>query len=214
MQMKTLTEQVLTRLQKPFFTRTELDVWIKGNDNRRDALLRRAMAAGEVVRIRRGLYILSPQYQRQKPDPFTLAQHVYGPSYISMESALSFHGWIPEAVYTVVSVSLNRSRIFDTPAGRFEFIRIPQRTFYAGVERIELPDHHGAVLMANPLKALADLVYVRRLDDPPDRLLDSLRIDPEFVETMTVEQVNALSGNYPVARVEQFLQRLRERILT
>jgi hypothetical protein len=209
--MKALTEQVITRLHKPFFSRTELDVWVKGSVHRRDALLRRAMAAGEVARIRRGLYVVCPPYAKQKPDPLVLAQHVYGPSYISMESALAFHGWIPEAVYTVVSVSLNRSRIFDTPVGRFEFVRIPQRTFYSGVDRIELPEMSGTVFMANPLKALADLVYARRLDEMPETLLNSLRIDSESLEAVTVAQVDELAGNYPVERVERFLQQMRGR---
>jgi hypothetical protein len=210
--MKALTEQVIARLQNPFFSRTELDVWVKGSVHRRDALLRRAMAAGEVARIRRGLYVVCPPYQKQKPEPLALAQHVYGPSYISMESALAFHGWIPEAVYTVVSVSLNRSRIFDTPVGRFEFVRIPQRTFYSGVDRIELPDMSGTVFMANPLKALTDLVYVRHSDEMPGTLLNSLRIDSESLETVTVAQIDELAGNYPVARVERFLQQMRGRI--
>lgn len=210
--MQALTEQVIVRLRKPFFSRTELDVWVKGSVHRRDALLRRAMAAGEVARIRRGLYVVCPPYQKQKPDPLALAQHVYGPSYISMESALAFHGWIPEAVYTVVSASQSRSRVFDTPAGRFEFVRIPQRTFYAGVDRVELSGGSGPVFVANPLKALADLVYVRSPDEMPEVWLDSLRIDPESLEAVTVAQVDELAGNYRVARVERFLQQMRGRI--
>lgn len=207
--MKALTEQVIARLQKPFFSRTELNLWIEGSANRRDALLRRALAAGEVARIRRGLYMLGPPYQKQRPDPLALAQHIYGPSYISMESALSFHGWIPEAVYTVTSVSMNRSMVFETPAGRFEFVRVPQRAFYTGVERIELPEQSGTVLMAGPLKALADLVYARRLDEPLDRLLGGLRIDAEHLETVTAEQADELLGNYSAVRVRRFLQQVR-----
>jgi hypothetical protein len=210
--MKTLTEQVMTRLQKPFFTRTELDIWVKGSVYRRDALLRRALAAGEIMRIRRGLYVLSSSYQKHKPDPLVLAQYVYGPSYISMESALAFHGWIPEAVYTVASVSLNRSRTFDTPLGRFEFVRIPQRTFYVGVDRIERPVFIEPVLMANPLKALADLVYVRRLDEMLERLLNSYRIEPESLETLTAGQVDELEGHYSAARMDRFLNQVRGRI--
>lgn len=209
--MKALTEQVMARSRKPFFSRTELDLWIQGSSNRRDALLRRAMAAGEITRIRRGLYMLCPPYRKQKPDPLALAQHVYGPSYISMESALSFHGWIPEAVYTVVSVSMDRSRVFETPAGRFEFVRVPQRAFYAGVERIELPEQSGTILMAEPLKALADLVYARRLDEPLDRLLGGLRMDAEQLKTVTAEQVDELAGNYSVKRVERVLEQIRTR---
>ena len=156
--------------------------------------------------------MICPPYQKQKPEPLALAQHVYGPSYISMESALAFHGWIPEAVYTVASASQSRSRVFDTPVGRFEFVRIPQRTFYSGVDRIELPDMSGTVFMANPLKALTDLVYVRRPDEMPGTLLNSLRIDSESLETVNVAQIDELAGNYPVARVERFLQQMRGRI--
>jgi predicted transcriptional regulator of viral defense system len=206
--MKTLTEQVITHLQQPFFSRTELDQWIGGSVNRRDALLRRAMASGEVQRIRRSLYMLGAPYQKQKPNPLTLAQQVYGPSYISLETALSFHGWIPEAVYTVRSVSLNRSRTFDTPIGRFEFVRIPQKSLYAGVERIELSEQNGPVLMATPLKALADWIYVHSFDGTLDELLGSLRIDAEQLETVTAEQLAELNENYSISRVNQFLRHI------
>lgn len=202
----------MARLQKPFFSRTELDVWVGGTSNRRDALLRRAMAAGEVVRVRRGLYVLGPPYQKQKPDPLVLAQHVYGPSYISMESALAFHSWIPEAVYTVASVSMNRSRVFETPVGRFEYVRVPQHCFYVGVERIELPDRQGTVLMADPLKALADLVYARRLDQPLESLLGNFRVDRELLDTLPAEQVEELAGNYSVSRVKRMLQQIRTEV--
>jgi predicted transcriptional regulator of viral defense system len=210
--MKTLTEQVIARSERPFFSRNELDVWLKGSTARRDALLRRAMAAGEIVRIRRGLYMLGPSYQKEKPNPLALAQHVYGPSYISLESALSFHGWIPEAVYTVASVSLNRSKIFETPAGRFEFVRVPQRFFYAGVDRIELSNRSGTVLMASPLKALADWVYVRGFDGTLEDLFGSLRIEAELLGTVTDEQVEELSGNCLSHCVEQFLRQIRTEI--
>jgi predicted transcriptional regulator of viral defense system len=210
--MQKLTEQLIARLQKPFFTRTELDVWTGGSVYRRDALLRRAMAAGEVMRIRRGLYVLCPPFGSQKPNPLVLAQQVYGPSYLSMESALSFHGWIPEAVYSVASVSLNRSRVFDTPAGRFEYVRVSQRTFFAGVDRIETSPAGDAVLMASPLKALSDLVYVRRCDDAPSALLESLRIEPGFTASVTAKQIDDLSGNYSVVRVQRFLDAMKERV--
>jgi len=85
--MQSLTEELIARLNRPFFSRTELDVWIKGSVYRRDGMLRRAMAVGEVMRVRRGLYLFCPPYQKQKPDPMGLAQQIYGPSYISMESA-------------------------------------------------------------------------------------------------------------------------------
>jgi hypothetical protein len=38
-------------------------------------------------------------------DPLELAQLVHGPGYVSLETALSHHGWIPEGVYAITNVS-------------------------------------------------------------------------------------------------------------
>lgn len=211
-QVKALAEQVMKRCGRPFFFRSELAVWVDGSVNRLDALLKRALAAGEIIRIRRGLYMLAQPYQREAPNPLALAQHVYGPSYIGLESALSFHGLIPEAVYSVVSVSLNRSRVFDTPLGRFDFVRVPQACFFAGIERRELPGGNGAVLVSSPLKALADLVYVRRSNEPPDTLLGSLRVEGRLKELVSSASIDELAGNYSSRRVKHFLQQVRKEV--
>jgi hypothetical protein len=210
--MKLLTELVLARCGKLFFSRSDLALWVEGSANRRDALLKRALAAGEIIRIRRGLYMLAPPVQRKTPSPLELAQHVYGPSYIGLESALSFHGWIPEAVYAVASVSLNRSRVFDTPVGRFDFVRVPQSCFFSGVERHELSGGNGSILVSSPLKALADIVYVQNLDEPLRGLLSSLRIEVELKESVSMESVHELIGNYSSRRVKCFLEQVRKEI--
>ncbi len=66
--------------------------------------------------VRRGLYVaIAPDTPR--PESFLLANHVYGPSYVSMDSALSFYGMIPERVYEISSATTKTSRQFRTPAG-------------------------------------------------------------------------------------------------
>jgi hypothetical protein len=92
-----------------------------------------------------------------------VAQRIHGPGYISLETALSHHAWIPEAVYAVTSASLDRSNEFDTPPGHFSFTRVPQETLYAEVSRVEKEDG-DSFLLASPLKALADYVYVHKCD--------------------------------------------------
>jgi len=135
--MQRLTEIALEKAVSGIFTRPEMACWVGGSPDRQFGLLKRAVNAGQVVRIHRGLYCLAPKYLRQKVDPLVLAQRIYGPSYISLETALSYHGWIPEAVYTITSTSLDRSREFSTPLGHFSFTRIPQETFYTEVIRVE-----------------------------------------------------------------------------
>jgi hypothetical protein len=141
---------------------------------------------------------------------YVLAQLVYGPSYVSLESALSWHGWIPEAVHTITSASFKKSKGFDTPLGLFSYERVPQKVFYAAVER--RTDEQGNVfLMASPLKALADYVYVRRKDWAGiDPVMNSMRVDPDELEKVRREGLEGLIGNYSNSRVRRFLEGLRK----
>ena len=89
---RVLTERQLARI---------LDV----SDDSRYALAKRAMQAGALLQIMRGHYVLADKFRKNPVHPYQLAQAMVAGSYISMESALAFHGWIPEAVFTVVSVT-------------------------------------------------------------------------------------------------------------
>ena len=125
--MQTATEIALEKAERGVFTRDQAALWVRDRGARLDALLKRAVASREVRRVRRGLYCLSEKYSQGRVDPLELAQRIHGPSYISLETALSHHGWIPEAVRAVTSAALGRSRTFDTPVGLFSFTRVPQR---------------------------------------------------------------------------------------
>ena len=208
--MNKVPERVFERLPWSQFTTQDLAVLFPGSEDRRYGLVKRALASGEIIRIRRGLYCLTPKYQKKSVNLYALAQHVHGPSYISLESALSWHGWIPEAVHAVTSVSFKKSREFKTPLGIFSYDRVPQRVFYTEVER--LTDASGNVfLMARPLKALADYVYVRKREWAGiEAMASDLRIEPEELEQITGGMLDALSGNYCDPRVKRFLERLRE----
>jgi hypothetical protein len=210
--MQTLTEIALEKAERGVFTRQEIDCWSPGSPDRQFSLVKRSLAAGEVVRIHRGLYALSDKYLREKIDPLALAQRIHGPSYISLETALSGHGWIPEAVYTITSVSLDRAREFDTPFGRFSFTRVPQKTFYAAVDRAE-SRQGGSFLLASPLKALADYVYVHKRDwASAQPVIESLRVDEGSLAGVTAEEFDALVGNYTSQRVRRFLKGLRKEL--
>lgn len=207
--MQQLTEIALEKAVAGVFTRPEVDCWVGGSPNRQFGLLKRALKAGEVVHIHRGLYCLAAKYLRQKVDPFVLAQRIYGPSYISLETALSYHGWVPEAVYAVTSVSLNRSREFDTPLGHFSFTRVPQATFYSEVTRAE--KDAGSFMLASPLKALADYVYIHKRDwTSASPVVESLRVEEDMLVTIEAEEFDRLRDNYSSLRVRRFLKGLRK----
>lgn len=211
--MQRVTEIALEKAVRGVFTRSEVVCWIVGSPDRQFSLLKRAMAAGEVVRIHRGLYCLATKYLRQRIDPLVLAQRIYGPSYISLETALSYHGWIPEAVHAVTSTSLNRSREFGTPMGHFSFTRVPQETLYSEVTRVEKEDD-SSFLLASPLKALADYVYVHKCGWNSARpVVESLRVDERSLAGVDLPSFDRLLANYPARRVRQFLKGLRKDLI-
>lgn len=166
------------------------------------------MDAGEIVRVSRGLYALSGWHQPGKVDPFVLAQRICSPSYISFEMALWYHGWIPEAVHSITSASRTRDWELNTPFGHFSFIRSPQRDFAVAVERVYAG--HGSFLLASPLKALAEYVYVHECNwDSAHPVLHSLRVDEHLLSGVKPAEINLLLGNYSAKRIRRFLEGLR-----
>jgi len=72
-----------------------------------------------LIQLRRGLYALAPPYASAPPNVLALASRIRVPSYVSLQSALSYHGIIPESVPVVTSVTTNRPGEFETPLGGF-----------------------------------------------------------------------------------------------
>jgi hypothetical protein len=208
--MQGLTEIALDRAVSGVFTRLEIASWLGGSVARQHGLLNRALRAGEVVHIHRNLYCLATKYLDRRIDSLALAQRMYGPSYISLESALSYHGWIPEAVQAITSVSSARSREYDTPLGRFSFTHVPQQTLYTQVARVQR-ESGESFLLAEPIKALVDYVYVHHCDwDSAQPVVQSLRVDPAMLSSVDLSALEELQSNYPSGRVRRFLKGLRK----
>jgi len=109
----------------------------------RKVFVHRAVSAGEVIRLKPGLFLLQAVYRKSEPHPYVVAALLHAPSHISLETALSHHGLIPEVVYQTASVTAARSRAFDTSIGRFTFQRVPTRNPRAGVQAVYTRDTHG-----------------------------------------------------------------------
>ena len=92
--------------------------------------------SGDLIRLKKGLYLISPTLSKQALSIELIANHLYGPSYISYESALSFYGLIPERVYSVKSATSKRSKKYLTPIGNYEYITVPEHYFSIGLNAI------------------------------------------------------------------------------
>ena len=211
--MNTLTEKAFEQSRTGIFTYTELLVWFGDNRSSIKGLVKRAIASGEILHIRRGLYCLSNKYNRYAISRNVFANLIYGPSYISMETALSEHGWIPEAVHSVISVSMQRAKSFQTPLGYYDYVQIKQYPLYCGVERMMSNVNGVPFFLAKPLKALVDYVVSRRLDwTGREPLEESLRIEPECLETLTTSDFDELENIYKSRRAKRFLTGLKKEL--
>ena len=113
-----------------FIQDSDLALRKKKSDDARYSAVKWALKKGVLIRVRRGLYLIADKIKRSLLDEFELALLIYGPSFVSLESALSYHGWIPESVYTTTCVSTKRAKAFETPIGVFRYKRVPEDQFY------------------------------------------------------------------------------------
>jgi predicted transcriptional regulator of viral defense system len=122
--MKTVTEIITEQgLADRFIRASRLDQLIGGSAKRRYGLVNRAMKSGELVRLQRGLYVLADRYRAQPCHSFAVAQALVPGSYISFETALAYHGWIPERVFVTASVVPGRKtrRYENEKMGAYSF---------------------------------------------------------------------------------------------
>ena len=116
---------------------------------------------GFLMRIKRNLYVVSPKVHQVEVSSELVANHLYGPSYISLESALSYWGIIPERVYSMRSVCTKLYKSYQTRLGHFEFIKVPEPYFPVGLT-LEIIDNSYAFLIATPEKALCDKIITSK----------------------------------------------------
>lgn len=171
----------------------------------------RSLKSKDLLKLKRGLYLFSQKLRRGSISKLLIANKLYGPSYISFESALSYHGLIPEAVYSTTSACFQRkNKTFTNELGEFSYDYIPCESFFMGV--VNLKDEKG-VLMATGLKALFDLVYIRRKNyNSMMELTNDLRIEEGIlqkeVSLYSSFEIENLAKSYKKKNVFLFYQML------
>ena len=159
----------------------------------------RMIHSGDLFQLRRGLYAV-----RRDLNPLCLTASIYGPSYISFETALSYYGLIPEAVYEITSATLKRPKEFQNCFGRFRYRRVPESVYAIGIERVtesEIP-----FLIASPTKAVCDRIALEprmRFMSDVKRWAELMRLDEQI--ELDPEILDACAKNYkrPAVRLLQ-----------
>jgi predicted transcriptional regulator of viral defense system len=147
---------------------------------------------GDIIRLKKGLYVVSEKISRKKISRELIANHLYGVSYLSLETALSHYGLIPEKVFAIRSITTKRAKQFENAFGRFEYISVSTDYFSIGI-RQQIVDNEYAYLIATPEKALCDLILttpnlrLQSVKAMQTYLEDDLRIDFSAVEKFDLD---------------------------
>lgn len=161
------------------------------------------LTSGTLISLKRGLYVVGAPWRQEALCMPLLANRLYGPSCVSLEYALAWHGLIPERVVEVTSVCTGRGREFENALGRFSYTKIPQQLFPLGITIEAVGNQH--FWLANPTKAVCDTVLLTRhlrafgKASMQDFLLEDLRMDEEILRDFdeSVLEGYASSGYKP-----------------
>lgn len=173
---------------------------------------------GVILSIKKGLYIVGPDLNvDQKPEPFLLANHILGPSYVSVETALSYHGLIPERIYEIASMTTQAPRKFNTPLGTFTYTRLPLPYYAFGIRSEKLADDQYA-MVASPKKALFDKIITtsgllfRSRKSAKEFLHENMRMDEDALRQLNTKEMMTWIKGSPkkesLARIVHVIQEL------
>ena len=149
----------------------------------------------DIIALKNGLYVLSDIYQKPLIQE-TVANLLYGPSYISLDYALAHYGLIPEIAYNVSSVTTGRRKSYNTFLGTFIYHHLKDEYYSLGylVERNDVTNY----LIATPEKALCDKLYLStRFEDIKSIeqfLFEDLRLDPASLQNMDAKLIAILAS--------------------
>lgn len=130
---------------------------------------------GYIKKVIRGFYIFS-DFELSEHILFEIANKIYKPSYISLETALSYYHLIPESVYSVTSVSTRRTYNFKTALAEFSYRTIKPDLFF-GFDLVNYNEKHFKI--ASPEKAVLDYFYINPVIKKESDF-ESLRINSEL----------------------------------
>ncbi len=164
---------------------------------------------GQLIPVTRGVY---------ETDPSTpghcLAGTLYGPSYLSFEFALAWHGLIPEAVYTYTCATCGKGRkkLYETRFGVYTFRDVPVQVFPYGVD-LHIENEYSFML-ASPEKAVCDVIYTQsplaNRHEIRSFLFEDLRIDESAFRSLELDDMTELAGLYHTVNHRLLITMIKE----
>jgi predicted transcriptional regulator of viral defense system len=143
---------------------------------------------GLIIRVKQNLYVVSPKVHNQEISSELVANHLYGPSYVSLETALSYYSLIPERVYSMRSACMKLYKQYETQLGRFEYVKMPEKYFPIGIHQA-IVNNAYSFLIATPEKALCDMIVSSK-----NLKIQSVKAMREYLEEDLRFEMSALNS--------------------
>lgn len=170
---------------QPDFDRNNITRWIK---------------KGYLVRLRQGYYAF-PEYKARPDYSFYFASRIYKPSYISLHTALSFYGMIPEAVVQITSVTSLKTISFVNDFGEYSYNTVKENLMF-GYDLKPMIDNR-TIQFATPEKALLDLLYLYPFYNN-EQEMEELRLDEDYLhDDLNIERLREYSLKFQSKALDQ-----------
>jgi len=191
---------LVAAIKSPVFSR--IDLALSGYDIL-DYQLSLWVKKGYLIRLKNGIYAFRREMEKVQGE--NVAFLICQPSYLSLESALAWYGFIPEIVYAYTSVTARITRTFENAWGRFIYRHVKSDFFWGYTQ---MKTQHGPYLLAEPEKALLDYLYLNlpRINTEDD--FDSIRLNEEEMgKTLDKDKFTKYLKVFGVKKMEKWAAR-------
>ena len=183
---------------------------LKGYKKPRDKV-RGLIRDKDVIRIKKGLYVLGNDYNKPY-NRFVLANLIYGPSYITGQTALAFWNMIPERVELIISMTTKRKKQYETPVGKFSYLYCPKSAFSIGIQLEDTGDQKK-ILIASPEKALCDIAgtqtHIAKINAMKE-FLELMRLDFSVYKNLDFSLLKKIEAGYRRQSIKLLLHCLKD----
>jgi predicted transcriptional regulator of viral defense system len=190
--------------QFPVFSVQDIRKQFNDFDNRR---LVEWQEKGYITKLRRGYYSFE-EVEKGEAFRYYSANKLYSPSYLSMESALSYYNLIPEGVFTSVSLTTRNTTAFSTPVGSFKYRNIKSQLYF-GYRLLNIQDY--TIKIAEPEKSILDYLYLNKTDTP--EMLEGIRLNAsQLLDLCDFDKLHQYAEVFHSKKLQQRLQLLLKMI--
>jgi len=175
----------------PIFTFNDL-TGVEKNRSYLGIILHRHEKAGKFLRLKKGIYTTSRYIEKMKNSGHLeifmdfLANFLYTPSYLSLETVLYRHNLLTDVPFQPTSITKNKTIIFNNKLGNFFYYKIKPSLFCG----FELREEFGfSIARATKAKALFDFLYLRKNILPVKEAVDELRLNVENLNRADIKEL-------------------------